>query len=488
MSWPNRGSSPRLLGVKGVGNAVSVIVPVGMTYSGVQWYRNGVAISGAEGAANPYIQVAADIPAIGDPPIVLQPVFSGVRYDSANYTNTAINPAVSVNMTAMLDSLTFGLGATDPALYAWPVVAQALQPSTPFVSVQNVAVSGNSTAQALARWDDGGAGTAYDARFSLNVLACLGGTNDSPVANVIPSYRRLREIYRRARTTGYDRVISFTIPSRDNAGGSYSADTLPLNIAIRELFDSDMGADALVDLAADPRMATIASVADTNFYSPDGLHFLNAGYAGIGQLAAPVVHDVIQAPGVRKMAPARWSTFDASPQFTISNGGQTIAWTSAGFATASARTYCGAAAGRYSWQTVLDNVSQRTYVGLCNQAFEPSIWADQSAPTESANAIAYSDASVTYNNVIVAIIGLPNAGSVVQHAVDLDARMYWVRLDGGPWNGNINANPTTGIGGIDVSGLGSGFAYPVGGIFSQGSQVTLQMNAAPPDGYKTFVE
>lgn len=487
MSYPTRGAALRVSGVKGIGNPVSINVPAGMTFTGVQWYRNGTAIAGSPGAANPYIQVAADIPAIGDPPIVLQPVFSGVRYEVATYTNMAVNPAESVNLTAMLDSLTFGLGATDPALYAWPVIAQALQPSMPIVVVQNVAVSGDGTAQALARWDTGGAGTAYDGRFSLNVLACLGGTNDSPVANVIPSYRRLREIYRRARATGYGRVISFTIPSRDNAGGSYSANTLPLNLAIRELFDSDMTADALVDLAADPRMATIASVADTNFYSPDGLHFLNAGYAGIGQLAAPVIRAVIQAPGVRKMAPARWSTFDASPQFTISNSGQTIAWTSAGFATASARTYCGAAAGRYSWQTVLDNVSQRTYVGLCNQAFEPSIWADQLAPTESANAIAYSDASVTYNNVTVATLGTPVAGSIVQHAVDLDARMYWVRLDGGPWNGNINASPTTGVGGINIAGLGSGFIYPVGGIFSQGAQITLQMSAAPPDGYKTFL-
>lgn len=89
MSWPNRGASPTLSGIKGIGNPVSIAVPAGVTFTGVQWYRNGVAIAGAAGTANPYIQVAADIPAPGAASIVLYPVLSGVTYAAATYTNTA---------------------------------------------------------------------------------------------------------------------------------------------------------------------------------------------------------------------------------------------------------------------------------------------------------------------------------------------------------------------------------------------------------------
>lgn len=89
MSWPNRGSQPTISGVKGVGNPVNITTPVGMSFTGVQWYRNGVAIAAPTGTANPYIQTAADIPAPGGSNIVLYPVFSGVVFSSATFTNVA---------------------------------------------------------------------------------------------------------------------------------------------------------------------------------------------------------------------------------------------------------------------------------------------------------------------------------------------------------------------------------------------------------------
>lgn len=89
MSWPNRGASPTLSGIKGIGNPVSIAVPAGMTFTGVQWYRNGVAIAAPEGTATTYIQVAADIPAPGAANIILYPVLSGVTYTATKYTNFA---------------------------------------------------------------------------------------------------------------------------------------------------------------------------------------------------------------------------------------------------------------------------------------------------------------------------------------------------------------------------------------------------------------
>ena len=43
------------------------------------------------------------------------------------------------------------------------------------------------------------------------------------------------------------------------------------------------------------------------------------------------------------------------------------------------------------------------------------------------------------------------AGHTVDIAVDLDAKLFWGRVDNGNWNGSGTANPATGAGGIDLT-------------------------------------
>lgn len=91
MSWPAIQGVlfPKISGISGVGNSLSIAPITGMTYTGVQWYRNGVAIPAPEGTANPYIQVAADVPAPGAANILIFPMLSGVKYDRSFFTNVA---------------------------------------------------------------------------------------------------------------------------------------------------------------------------------------------------------------------------------------------------------------------------------------------------------------------------------------------------------------------------------------------------------------
>jgi hypothetical protein len=50
--------------------------------------------------------------------------------------------------------------------------------------------------------------------------------------------------------------------------------------------------------------------------------------------------------------------------------------------------------------------------------------------------------------------------TVIQVAVDIDADLIWVRGDGtGNWNGNASADPATGAGGVDISGMTSSTLY-----------------------------
>jgi hypothetical protein len=64
MSWPphqGSGIPTTISGSPGIGNLLTVIPPAGYFFSGVQFYRNGIAIPGEAGETNPYVQVAADV-------------------------------------------------------------------------------------------------------------------------------------------------------------------------------------------------------------------------------------------------------------------------------------------------------------------------------------------------------------------------------------------------------------------------------------------
>ena len=50
-------------------------------------------------------------------------------------------------------------------------------------------------------------------------------------------------------------------------------------------------------------------------------------------------------------------------------------------------------------------------------------------------------------------IPAPGSGGVYCLAIDLVNSRAWVRLNGGNWNNSGTANPTTNVGGVNISGL-----------------------------------
>ena len=60
-----------------------------------------------------------------------------------------------------------------------------------------------------------------------------------------------------------------------------------------------------------------------------------------------------------------------------------------------------------------------------------------------------------------------NAGNTAAVAVDFTAALIWFRKDGsGNWNGSPTNNPTTGVGGLSLSGLAPGPYFPTVSVFS----------------------
>lgn len=80
MSWPPRSTRSMISSVgTGVGAVLTPMPQPGLNYSGVQWYRNGVAISGAQGGNDvPYVKKAIDVPAKGAPDIAITCELTGL--------------------------------------------------------------------------------------------------------------------------------------------------------------------------------------------------------------------------------------------------------------------------------------------------------------------------------------------------------------------------------------------------------------------------
>lgn len=171
-------------------------------------------------------------------------------------------------------------------------------------NVTNVGVSGQNTAAMLAdaaTQVDVLCGAAWMGEFdSGSVVVCWEGTNDLCL-NEDPhaAYGRLVTYCQGRRAAGFKAVI-LTITPRSNAGvpGSFEANRQILNALIRAGWPTF--ADALADVAADPRLGDAGDETDATYYL-DLVHMTTAGYA----IVASIVKAAINTLGVSSSAGSR---------------------------------------------------------------------------------------------------------------------------------------------------------------------------------------
>ncbi len=82
----------------------------------------------------------------------------------------------------------------------------------------------------------------------------------------------------------------------------------------------------------------------------------------------------------------------------------------------------------------------------------------------------YASGAVLFNGNLIGSVGAIVAGQQYDLHVDWSAKRLYVRPQGGLWNDSALANPTTGVGGIDISGL-SGIIYPAVNLQTAGDQI-----------------
>ncbi len=417
----------------------------------------------------------------------------------------------TVNWVAEGDSITVGLGGQP----SYPFVALSSMPGAS-VTITNPNIAANSPVTGLstvfltdiatsgisALTIDTNystrAGTSFDASKGLNVLSLMIGTNSSGGSDTtaLQKYGLIRDYLRKSETTGYQRKIIGTITARDDDEGTFWNSTLvPLNTFIRTYYNSDLRCDALMDFGADARFSPNTAADNLTYYISDKLHPNITGEAAMGTLSEPPILSAMLSPG-GKTTVATLSPFDIyGVNITLSNGNRTVTAPSGagGFI---AGGLPAKKSGKWYWQISIDNDgSTFDQVGMINETY---VGGNGNLGT-NVNSIAYlgSSGAILINNVTLATAATFTTGDVIEIAEDAGNKLIWFRRNRSgvaqSWNGNGSANPATGIGGISLLTLGTGYLHPAISIFQSGDQMTtnfatsqFQNSAMPTSGYSAF--
>lgn len=371
-----------------------------------------------------------------------------------------------VNWLAEGDSITIGLGGTP----AYPFVALQSMPGGGSFAWNNFNNDAFATITGVGRvhCNDIGtsgitaatinfnfatrAGAAFDANKALNVFSIMAGTNDSSGSTALAIYLLLRSILRKATAAGYQRKVIGTITARDDDGGTRWTNVLiPLNTLIRTYYNNDLDCDALMDFGNNANFGSTAAADNLAFYISDKLHPNVAGEAAMGAIAEPGVLAALLA-GSKAPFPATWSTIDILSLYVLSNSNRTVTIGSSA-SNGAAISFDKRTSGKW-YGEILANTAFDCMYGLANDNQPGSGLSLNNTTTAVGWGFDFSgNNTVKYNGTLLATISTISDGDLIQIAVDIDNKRFWIRKSTGNWNGNASANPATGVGGLDISAL-----------------------------------
>jgi hypothetical protein len=145
----------------------------------------------------------------------------------------------------------------------------------------------------------------------------------------------------------------------------------------------------------------------------------------------------------------------------------------------------GVSTGKYYWEVLQAASPGDVGIGLGNASSDLTTWLGADT-----NSIAYFSGGVWFEGVEYTTVEACVDDDVICFALDATARLLWIRVNGGNWNNSGTANPATGAGGIDISGI-TGTLYPGLSVRDAGDEVTANFGAtsyaqSPPSGFENF--
>ena len=122
------------------------------------------------------------------------------------------------------------------------------------------------------------------------------------------------------------------------------------------------------------------------------------------------------------------------------------------------------------------NTADLTSVGIANHQADVETWLGSEI-----SSLGFWDDGYLYAAGQSSVGGYPTFqynGAIVDVAVDRLNNLIWMRVDGGPWNNNVSADPATRQGGVDISEI-PGIVYPgVNPIYSSGTSGLISINTS----------
>ena len=192
--------------------------------------------------------------------------------------------AACINLVFDGDSISAGVGAS-PGHNADRQVATALGEA---VRLHNVAAGGRPVSECLQLYPVLVA-PLFVPGAGPNVIVFHAGDNDiARGSDAAQTYAAFTAYVAAARRQGWKIVVSTELRRPDFP---------PLKAAELERYNdrlrrNDAGADAVVDLDAEPRMADLSYRVDPEVFTPDRVHPSDGGYAVLAGLLAPAVRRV----------------------------------------------------------------------------------------------------------------------------------------------------------------------------------------------------
>ena len=214
--------------------------------------------------------------------VVLLLLGGGLRAAAAAEPGCA--SAACINLVLDGDSISAGVGAS-PGHTADRQMAAALGEA---VRLQNVAAGGRPVSECLQLYPVLVAPLFVPAAGS-NVIVFHAGDNDiARGRNAAQTYAAFTAYVAAAHQQGWKIVVSTEL-RRPDFPPPQEAELESYNDRLRR---NDAGADAVVDLDAEPRMADLSYRADPEVFTPDRIHPSDGGYAVLAGLLAPAVRRV----------------------------------------------------------------------------------------------------------------------------------------------------------------------------------------------------
>ncbi len=316
------------------------------------------------------------------------------------------------------------------ALAGWPVI--------------NLAVAGETIVHLDATFGSRGIAALYDQSTATTLLIWAGINDILGGASVATVQAALTSYCAKARAAGYRVITATALPDATLTTGQESS-RQALNAWLRANWASIC--DGLMDAAAIPQLAATPVVGT---WWNDSAHPSDAGHALLAEALRPVaaVPGVWQPPAAPGGSVVWVQTDDPPTGLTISPDGLTLtatadarhAHSSAGKAGKVYLTYIWGPGPNYVAPGISDGTPIANYCG------------------DTTHSIGLYDGTIAYNGQWSWFYGggAHVEGDVVDIAYDRDTGRFWVRRNGGSWNGSGTANPATGTGGhyLPLSGAG----------------------------------